>query len=214
MSYFTGKGKDTRQSARDSIVALRSQLLILDKKEEHLQKKIEEELKKAKTNATSNKRRVFARDSFASSNGSIWSYSPLPSRLGCAQTETSIRDRVEPNGWNQDDVGSSSERDWDGEPERGNHGSDEEGSRSTEGYTWQSVRHSIDESGVWQADQVLSLSNINKVDATMESIREQMDLSNEISDAISNPVNMGIEVDDVSIYSHIPDSQGWTPQSS
>ena len=41
-------------------------------------------------------------------------------------------------------------------------------------------------------------SNINKVDATMESIREQMDLSNEISDAISNPVNMGIEVDDVS----------------
>lgn len=32
----------------------------------------------------------------------------------------------------------------------------------------------------------------------MESIREQMDLSNEISDAISNPVNMGIEVDDVS----------------
>lgn len=31
----------------------------------------------------------------------------------------------------------------------------------------------------------------------MEAIREQMDLSNEISEAISNPVNMGIEVDDV-----------------
>lgn len=40
-------------------------------------------------------------------------------------------------------------------------------------------------------------SNINKVDNTMEAIREQMDLSNEISEAISNPVNMGIEVDDV-----------------
>ncbi len=40
-------------------------------------------------------------------------------------------------------------------------------------------------------------SNINKVDATMDSIREQMDLTNEISDAISNPVNMGIDVDDV-----------------
>lgn len=39
--------------------------------------------------------------------------------------------------------------------------------------------------------------NIDKVDTTMESIREQMDLSNEISEAISNPVNMGIEVDDV-----------------
>jgi hypothetical protein len=44
-----------------------------------------------------------------------------------------------------------------------------------------------------------TLSNINKVDATMDSIREQMDLTNEISDAISNPVNMGIDVDDVSM---------------
>jgi charged multivesicular body protein 4 len=38
----------------------------------------------------------------------------------------------------------------------------------------------------------------------MESIREQMDLSNEISDAISNPVNMGIEVDDVSFDFQLP----------
>jgi hypothetical protein len=39
---------------------------------------------------------------------------------------------------------------------------------------------------------------IDKVDATMDQIREQMEISNEISDAISNPVNMGIDVDDVS----------------
>lgn len=44
----------------------------------------------------------------------------------------------------------------------------------------------------------LTNRNINKVDATMDQIREQMDISNEISDAISNPVNMGIDVDDVS----------------
>lgn len=56
MSYFTGR-KDNRQSARDSIVSLRQQLLTLDKREEFLQKKIDEELKKAKANATSNKRR-------------------------------------------------------------------------------------------------------------------------------------------------------------
>ena len=31
--------------------------------------------------------------------------------------------------------------------------------------------------------------NIDKVDSTMDSIREQMDLTNEISDAISNPVH-------------------------
>lgn len=62
MSYFTGKPKDSRQSARDSIVGLRSQLLVLDKREEFLQKKIDEELKKAKTNATANKRRESRRE--------------------------------------------------------------------------------------------------------------------------------------------------------
>lgn len=55
MSYFTGR-KDTREQARDSIVTLRQQLLMIEKKEEHLQKKIEEELKKAKANAATNKR--------------------------------------------------------------------------------------------------------------------------------------------------------------
>lgn len=58
MSYFTGR-KDTRESARDAIVGLRQQLLMLEKKEEFLQKKIEEEMKKAKANATGNKRREF-----------------------------------------------------------------------------------------------------------------------------------------------------------
>ncbi|KAJ3253738.1 ESCRT-III subunit protein snf7 [Borealophlyctis nickersoniae] len=38
--------------------------------------------------------------------------------------------------------------------------------------------------------------DINKVDATMDDIREQMDLANEISDAISQPVNFGVEFDE------------------
>ncbi|RSH94648.1 ESCRT-III subunit protein snf7 [Saitozyma podzolica] len=37
---------------------------------------------------------------------------------------------------------------------------------------------------------------VEKVDQTMDSIREQMDLTNEISDAISNPVGMGNMVDE------------------
>ena len=48
----------------------------------------------------------------------------------------------------------------------------------------------------------LTISNVDKVDQTMDSIREQMDLTNEISDAISNPVGMGNQVDEVS--HHIP----------
>ncbi|KAG1755753.1 Snf7-domain-containing protein [Suillus lakei] len=54
MSYFGGR-RDTKQAARDAIVGLRQQLQMIEKKEEHLQKKIDEELKKAKANAVSNK---------------------------------------------------------------------------------------------------------------------------------------------------------------
>ncbi|KAF7332147.1 Vacuolar sorting protein [Mycena kentingensis (nom. inval.)] len=54
MSYFTGR-RDTKQSARDAIVGLRQQLQLIEKKEEHLQKKVEQELKVAKANAVSNK---------------------------------------------------------------------------------------------------------------------------------------------------------------
>lgn len=55
MSYFGGGRRDPKQSARDAIVGLRQQLMMLDKKEEYLQKKIDEELKKAKANAVTNK---------------------------------------------------------------------------------------------------------------------------------------------------------------
>jgi charged multivesicular body protein 4 len=54
MSYFSGK-RDPKQSARDAIVSLRQQLQIIEKREEFLQKKIDEELRKAKANAVSNK---------------------------------------------------------------------------------------------------------------------------------------------------------------
>ncbi len=59
MSYFGGR-RDPKQSARDAIVDLRQHVQMIDKKEEYLQKKIEEDLKKAKANAVSNKAgRVF-----------------------------------------------------------------------------------------------------------------------------------------------------------
>ena len=54
MSYFGGR-RDPKQSARDAIVTLRQQLQMIEKKEEYLQKRIDEEVKKAKANAVSNK---------------------------------------------------------------------------------------------------------------------------------------------------------------
>lgn len=54
MSYFGGR-KDSKQAARDAIVGLRQQLQLLEKKEEYMQKKADEEMKKARANAVSNK---------------------------------------------------------------------------------------------------------------------------------------------------------------
>lgn len=56
MNWFGGR-KDTRESARDAIVNLRQQLLMIEKKEAHYQTKIDDEMKKARANATTNKRR-------------------------------------------------------------------------------------------------------------------------------------------------------------
>jgi hypothetical protein len=54
MSLFGGR-RDPKQAARDAIVTLRQQLQMIEKKEDYLQKKIDEETKKAKANAVSNK---------------------------------------------------------------------------------------------------------------------------------------------------------------
>ncbi|KAJ3370067.1 hypothetical protein AMAG_14580 [Allomyces macrogynus ATCC 38327] len=44
--------------------------------------------------------------------------------------------------------------------------------------------------------QIHGAMDINKVDATMDEIRDQMDLANEISDAISQPVGFGMDLDE------------------
>ncbi|CDO71383.1 hypothetical protein BN946_scf184908.g141 [Trametes cinnabarina] len=54
MSYFGGR-RDPKQTSREAIINLRQQLQMIEKKEEYLQKKIEEETKKARANAVSNK---------------------------------------------------------------------------------------------------------------------------------------------------------------
>ncbi|GJJ07595.1 hypothetical protein Clacol_001798 [Clathrus columnatus] len=54
LSYITGR-KDTKIATRDAIVGLRQQLTMLEKKEDHLKKKIDDETKTAKANAVNNK---------------------------------------------------------------------------------------------------------------------------------------------------------------
>lgn len=44
-------------------------------------------------------------------------------------------------------------------------------------------------------------SDMNKVDKTMTEINEQRELAEEISNAISNPLNAGLDIDEVSTAS-------------
>ncbi|KAK4684905.1 charged multivesicular body protein 4A/B, partial [Tremellales sp. Uapishka_1] len=153
MSYFTGR-KDSRESARDAIVGLRQQLLMLEKKEEHLQKKIDEELKKARANATSNKRLATAalRQKKAHEN-------ELDRIAGTRLTLETQVNAIESANLNAETMVAMKKG---ADALKGIHGS----------------------------------LKVEKVDQTMDAIREQMDLTNEISDAISNPVGMGNMVDE------------------
>lgn len=54
VEYFGGR-KDSKQATRNAIIDMRQQLQIIEKKEAHLQKKIDEEMQKARDNAVSNK---------------------------------------------------------------------------------------------------------------------------------------------------------------
>lgn len=56
VSWLTGRGAATKDSTREAIVNLREHLLMLDKKEEYLGKKIDDEVRKARAHATTNPR--------------------------------------------------------------------------------------------------------------------------------------------------------------
>jgi hypothetical protein len=45
---------------------------------------------------------------------------------------------------------------------------------------------------------------MDKVDATMAAVNEQRELANEVAEAISNPLNAGIDVDEVRVYDSYP----------
>ena len=150
---FWGK-RENKNAARDAIVGLRSQLLMLEKKEEHLNKKIEEELKKAKANLSTNKRAAQAalRQKKAYEN-------ELDRIAGTRMTLETQVNAIESANMNLE--------------------------------TMTAMRKGAD-----ALKTIHGSLNIDKVDATMDSIREQMDLTSEISDAISNPVGMGHDIDE------------------
>jgi len=153
MSYFGGR-KDPKATTREAIVTLRQQLQMLEKKEDYLLKKIDDEQKKAKTNAISNKPAALA------ALRRKKQFETELDRLG--GTRLTLETQV--NAIESANINAN---------------------------TMEAMKKGADALKVIHG----SLS-IDKVDATMDSIREQMELTNEISDAISNPLNVGIENDE------------------
>jgi len=153
MSYFGGR-KDPKATTREAIVTLRQQLQMLEKKEDYLMKKIDEELKKARANAISNKPAATA------ALRRKKQFETELERLG--GTRLTLETQV--NAIESANINAN---------------------------TMEAMKKGADALKIIHG----SLS-IDKVDATMDSIREQMELTNDISDAISNPINVGIENDD------------------
>lgn len=127
---------------------------MLEKKEEHLNKKIADETKKAKANVTTNKRVAQAalRQKKAYEN-------ELDRIAGTRMTLETQVNAIESANMNLE--------------------------------TMTAMRRGAD-----ALRNIHGSLNIDRVDTTMDSIREQMDLTNEISDAISNPVGMGHDLDE------------------
>jgi charged multivesicular body protein 4 len=61
--------------------------------------------------------------------------------------------------------------------------------------------------GAQAIKQIHGSMSIEQVDKTMDDIRDQMDLANEISDAIAQPLSFGAEIDEVRkvVYSVLDD---------
>ncbi|ORX89199.1 hypothetical protein K493DRAFT_331227 [Basidiobolus meristosporus CBS 931.73] len=153
MNLFFGKAK-AKSTPKDAIVRLRETLLMLEKRENFLQTKIDNELKVAKANATKNKRAAL----MALKRKKQYEVQ-IEKISGSRMTiETQVM-AIESANVNLETMNAMKA------------GSD----------AMKNIHGKLD---------------IDKVDSTMDEIREQMDLANEISDAISQPVGFGYDMDE------------------
>nr|CAG8485579.1 904_t:CDS:2 [Entrophospora candida] len=136
--------KKPKNAPKDAIVNLRDTLQMLEKRENHLQSKIDAEIKTARSNATTNKRAA------------------LMALKRKKQYETQME------------------------------------KLSGAKFTIETQVMAIESANV----NLETIKAMETVDDTMDSIREQMDLSDEISNAISGPM-LGIPLDDVKLEAEL-----------
>ncbi|KAG9092854.1 ESCRT-III subunit protein snf7 [Ceratobasidium sp. UAMH 11750] len=190
MSYFAGK-KDSRATAREAIVTTRQHLVVLDKKEEDLQRKIEEEMKKAKANAVNNKAAATA-----ALRRKKMHEAELEKLYGQRMTLETQLYAIENANLNAETMarmkqGAQALRDIHGDLYVIVHCP-----RSVHVFaSIATVRMRPSKDLVLTA---LSFPRtIDKVEATMDRVRDQMELTKEITDAISNPLGIsGVDIDE------------------
>ncbi|KAG9099997.1 ESCRT-III subunit protein snf7 [Ceratobasidium sp. 370] len=165
MSYFTGK-KDSRATAREAIVNTRQHLVVLDKKEEDLQRKIEEELKKAKANAVNNKAAATA-----ALRRKKLHEAELEKLYGQRMTLETQLNAIENANLNAETMARMKQ-------------------------------------GAQALRDIHGNLTIDRVDATMDQVREQMELTKEITEAISNPLGMtGVDIDEDELLTELAEME-------
>ncbi|KAJ2004414.1 ESCRT-III subunit protein snf7 [Coemansia thaxteri] len=153
MKLFFG-GQKPKATPKEAIITLRENLAMLEKREAHLQSKIDNELKAARANATKNKQAALA----ALKRKRLLE-TQIEKISGSRMTLEAQAMAIEAANVNLETMRAM-------------------------------------EKGAEAMKTIHKDLNIDKVDQTMEDIREQMDLANEVSDAISQPQLFGAELDE------------------
>ncbi|KAJ2822976.1 ESCRT-III subunit protein snf7, partial [Coemansia furcata] len=153
MNLFFAKKKE-KTTPKDAIINLRETLSMLEKREAHIQSKIDAEVKTARANLTSNKR------------AALLALKRKKMYEGQLEKMSGTRITIEGQAMSIEAANVNLE-------------------------TMKAM-----ERGAAAMKLIHKDLNIDKVDQTMEDIRDQMDLANEVSDAISQPQLFGPEMDE------------------
>ncbi|EIW61449.1 ESCRT-III subunit protein SNF7 [Trametes versicolor FP-101664 SS1] len=182
MSYFGGR-RDPKQSSRDAIVTLRQQLQMIEKKEEYLQKKIEEEVKKARANAVSNK---------AGEHPAPLSSLPPASSAVMLITATAALRRKKVTEQELDRLQNTRFQ-------------LEMQVNTLESASFNAENMAAMKKASTALKDIHGKLTIDTVDRTMADIQEQTQLASEVSEAISSSTYAGVEIDEDSLQQELAD---------
>ncbi|KAH9912608.1 Snf7-domain-containing protein [Epithele typhae] len=179
MSYFGGR-RDPKQSSREAIVTLRQQLQMIEKKEEYLLKKVEEEMKKAKANAVTNK--TGAPPSPLAHRAAHSLCLPLTSATAALKRKKVTEQELERLQSARFQL--------------------EMQVNTLESASFNQENMAAMKKAASALKDIHGKLTIDKVDQTMSEIQEQTQLANEVSEAISSPY-VGNEFDDEEIKNEL-----------